>query len=580
MNHISRSQVFARRARLPFIATIVASALCLSMAFASPASATRVFIDPGHGGPYPGAVQGGVAEEYVNLLIGLELSRELESRGIDTALSRTRDTSPGLRDRGTWHYVDSGVRYYADGQTGIYKYDPNQTGSIPYDDLQARCDKANEWGADIFISIHCDSVGSSSARGTSTYRNWDNKTDKILSNRLATLVQTEMIAETSPTYNVQNDGVNVVGFYVVRWSNMPSILIESAFLSNSYERGLLLNPWFRARLADGIADGVERFMAEDPFKPLWDRRYGATRYETATEIAREGWPDGAETVLLASGENWPDALAATPLSMALDAPLLLTAKSGLSSATRHALAELAPSEIIVLGGEAALLSTTTVQAGAAAGLEQDAVRRIAGANRYETAALIAEEVGIPESGRVVLVSGASFADALSVSASAGASGEPILLTQKSALPTSVGSFLLAHDEEISSAWVIGGTAVITEELASAVKAGSLGFGPKAVTRTAGVNRYATNIAVLNAMFPGELEPYVATGVKFPDALSAGTLAAREGRPIMLLGGRYMSPYTREFLINEEERLADFTIIGGPGALPYLMDWEIEKGLAR
>lgn len=580
MNHTSRSQVFAHCAHLPSTAALVAITFALTLAFATPAWATRVFIDPGHGGPYPGAVQGGVAEEYVNLLIGLELSRELKSRGVETALSRTTDVSPGLKDRGTWHYVDSGVRYYKDGLTGVYKYDPNQTGSIPYDDLQARCDMANEWGADIFISIHADSVGSGSARGTSTYRNWDNKTDKVLSNRLATLVQTEMIAETSPYYNVQNDGVNVVGFYVVRWSNMPSILIESAFLSNSYERGLLLNPWFRARLADGIADGVEQFMAEDPFKPLWDRHYGETRYETAAELARLGWPDGADTVLLASGENWPDALAATPLSRALDAPLLLTAGAGLSQDTRLALAELNPSEVIVLGGEAAIQPTTTVQAASAAGLDDAAVRRIAGATRYETAALIAAEVGIPASGRVVLASGNSFADALSASASAGAAGEPILLTQLAALPPSVASFMVEHDAEVSSAWVIGGNAVVSDSLVSEIKNGSLGFGAMAVKRTAGADRYATNIAVLMEMFPGTIEPYVATGVKFPDALSAGTLAARENRPIMLLGGRFLSPYTREFLINEQERLAEFTVIGGPGALPYLMDWEIEKGLAR
>ncbi len=576
MNRTTRSLLYSRAFR--------ASTTCLLALFlfasTTPAYAARVFVDPGHGGPYPGAVAGGVKESYVNLLISLALRDALAERGHSVQMSRTSDVSPNLKDIPTWHYGASGVRYYADGLTGVYKYSASQAGSIPYDDLQSRCDMANKYGADIFISIHCDANTSSSPKGTATYRNYDNETDRVLSARLAELVQDGMMEATKPYYTMEDDGTRAAGFYVVRWTNMPAILIESAFLSNAYERSLLLDPTFRARLGNGIVDGVEAFLAEDPFAPRWDRLYGANRYGTAAALATDGWPDGAETVLLASGQSWPDALAATPLSAKLDAPLLLTETASLPEDTRRALETLAPSHIIVLGGERAVSTSATVQASAAASGAPVPVRRIAGADRYETSVRIAEEVGIADR-RVMIASGLSYADALSGSARAGIEGTPIILTRETNLPQSVRQYLIDYDDDISRAYIIGGPAVVSKDLEGALENGSLGFRELDVDRLWGRDRYATNTAVLSAFWDSdEMDPYVATGKNYPDALAAGTLAAKNGQPIMLLGGRFMSGHTREFLVNEQARITGFTMVGGPAALPYVMDWEIEKGLGR
>lgn len=573
-----RSSRFYRRAP-----RIVALLLVLTLVWSTtaPAFAGRVFVDPGHGGPYPGAVYGSTSEAYVNLLLAQALRNALAAHGHSVRMSRTSNASPNLADIPTWHYEDDdSVRYYADGLRGIYKYDADQSGSIPYDDLQERCDMANSYGADVFISIHCNASTSSSANGTATYRNPDNVTDEILSARLSTLVQAEMMAATEPYYSVHDDGTKIAGFYVVRWSNMPAILIETAFLSNPYERALLLNSTFRARIASGMAKGIDRFLDEDPFTPRWDRIYGDTRYGTAARIAAINAPSGASTVLLASGENWPDALAATPLSTRLSAPLLLTETDRLPAETCDALEDLDPSQIVVLGGEAAVDATAVAQAASAAGIDPQAVRRIAGATRYETAALIAQEVGIPSTDRVMLVNGLSYADAMSISAKAGIDPTPILLTEPSNLPTAVVEFWSEHPDA-TKAVVIGGTVAISDSLVSDLRDGSVGLPSKTVTRIWGVDRYATNIAVLDTYWPSaNVSPYVSTALNFPDALTAGTLAARTRQPVMLLGGRYLSPYTREWLVNEEARMTDLTIIGGPGALPYLVDWEIEKSLAR
>jgi N-acetylmuramoyl-L-alanine amidase/putative cell wall-binding protein len=566
-----------RVARRLWCATV---ALTLLFATAAPAYPASIFIDPGHGGRYSGAVSGGVAEDVINLAIARSLATVLTSRQHRIAMSRNADVEVNLKDIPTWHYNDDDtVGYYADGKTGIYNND-GSPGGIPYDDLQARCDKANAFGADVFVSIHCDSVTSSSARGTATYRDTYSETDRVLSDRLATLVQSEMIKATQPYYTMQNDGTKAAGFYVVRWSNMPAILVESAFLSNTYERGLLTTPLFRLRLATGIANGIEKFLAEDPFKPRFPRLHGSNRYATAVALADEGWPEGADTVLLASGVAWPDALAAAPLSAALDAPLLLTDPASLSPATSEALGRFAPERIVVLGGDQAVSTATVTAATEAAGLSGASVQRIAGANRYETAALIASRVST-SSAEVMLVNGESFPDALSASAHAAATASPILLTRPDVLPASAAAFLAASATETTGVTVVGGPAVVSETVVTGLQEGSTSLEPVTVTRLAGSDRYATNVAVMRKYWgTGKISPYVATAADFPDALCAGALAGRDGAPLMLLGGRQMMGRTREFLANNEERLTGFTMVGGPTALAYLMDWQIEKGLGR
>ena len=120
-----------------------------------------------------------------------------------------------------------------------------------------------------------------------------------------------------PTAGTYDRRVDDIGFYVIRWANMPAALVEVAFLSNPVDRARLLSATFRRNAAIGIADGIERYLATDPIQPREPRIAGGDRYETAAKAALTGWPDGAETVIVASGEQWPDSLAAAPLSKRL-----------------------------------------------------------------------------------------------------------------------------------------------------------------------------------------------------------------------------------------------------------------------
>lgn len=434
-------------------------------------------------------------------------------------MSRTGDYTITNADIGTWNYSESTdrYRYFADGKTGAYP--------IPYDDLQARCDKANRTGADIFISIHNNAGGT--ATGTeSFYNTWDTPTDAVLSRSLAGLLQSEVTAHAGMT----NRGVDDVGYYVLRWANMPAALVEVAFLSNSTDRAKLLTASFRHSVAVGIADAVDRFYASKPFQPIEPRLQGTDRYGTSAAAALSGWPSGADAVILASGEDWADALSASPLSTRLDAPVLLTPKSSLPAATAGAIRTLAPEHVVVLGSASAVETAVAEAACAAAGLPTDAIERLAGADRYETAVLIAERMGVTPGAGVSLVAGTAFPDAASASAFSGMRGMPILLTRKDQLSGVTAAYLARHSAEITSAVVVGGPAVVSQAVVNTLKTAHT------VTWLWGPDRYSTNLATLRQFWPkGTMRPYVVTAENFPDALSAGPVAGRAGQPLVMCG---------------------------------------------
>ncbi len=539
------------------VAITVAFAVTLSPAFAF---AGTVFLDPGHGGRYPGAVYGGIEEQYVNLLIALEARRVLQSRGHTVVMSRTGDYTVTNSDICTWHYFEStdSYRYFSDGQTGAYP--------IPYDDLQARCDKANRSGADIFISIHNNAGGS--ATGTESYYNsWETSADTGPSRQLATLLQSEVTAHAGTA----NRGVDDVGYYVIRWSNMPAALIEVAFLSNSTDRAKLLSASFRHSVAVGIADAVDRFYASDPFKALEPRIEGPDRYATSAQAALAEWPDGAGAVILASGEDWADALAASPLSARLDAPLLLTPRTSLQASTRDAIAALRPGHVVVLGSEAAIASATVEAACAAAGLPASAAERIAGADRYETAVAIAERVGAAPGAGVSIVAGTAFPDAVSASSFSGTRMMPILLTRKDALAGPAAAYLARHSAEVTSAVVVGGPAVVSQPVVD-----MLGE-TLDVTWLYGADRYQTNLATLKRYWPETtMTPYVATSENFPDAITAGALAGHSGQPLLMCGRTYLPATTRQWVMENSARIPNFTMVGSDAVLSRVLEWELDK----
>lgn len=267
-----------------------------------------------------------------------------------------------------------------------------------------------------------------------------------------------------------------------------------------------LDPDVTAMLAD----------CDDDFEVL----EGQDRFATAAAVADRGWQGGP--VYLASGRNFPDALAATPVVASAKGALLLTESGTLPTSTRAWLEAHDVPEVVVLGGTTAISDRVMT----AVGDIVDDVRRVQGTDRFATAAAVADE--LPDADVVYVAAGRSFADALSVGPVAATNDGVIALVEADRVPAATASLL--RDRSPSSVVVVGGTAVILDSVVAELER----LSGATVTRIAGVDRYATSAALAEEMSAGT-GAVVVSGRGFPDALAAGPMAAAGDLPLLLVG---------------------------------------------
>lgn len=208
-------------------------------------SAALIAIDPGHGGADVGAVgtlpdafptglperlrkgKTVIYEKDVNLDVAQRLNGWLRGRGFLTLMTRTEDLAGG---------------------------------DLPYTgvgaDLSARVRIANAAKADLFISIHSNALSAKSS-GTETFRFYS---ATGAANRLAKSVHGQVVDRLQ----LPDRGVKTAGFYVLRNTNMPAILLESAFLTNPEEAEFLAQPNVRQQIADAVGTGVALHLADEP----------------------------------------------------------------------------------------------------------------------------------------------------------------------------------------------------------------------------------------------------------------------------------------------------------------------------
>jgi putative cell wall-binding protein len=275
------------------------------------------------------------------------------------------------------------------------------------------------------------------------------------------------------------------------------------------------------------------------------RLAGTTAAQTAVQIADQtGWTG---TAILASSASYGmvDALTAGPLASYLKAPILLTgAGSTLDADTKAELTKLAVKTVYVTSGTA-VISQGVLNELTGMGIT---VVPLGGIDRAATSVNIAKKMtGVT---KVAVANG--LQDALSIAAVASAANEPILLTDKNALPASVADYLAANSG-ITSSDVIGGTGIISD----AVKAMLPG-----ATRHAGMSAYDTNSQVIQD-FASALEfgnVYVASGVTGIDALAGAPLAAQTKSPIVLTDGTV--PAVAAFVHGKLSDSSVVTALGG------------------
>ncbi|QEY25988.1 N-acetylmuramoyl-L-alanine amidase [Neisseria zalophi] len=217
-----------------------------------------IVLDPGHGGEDPGAIsKGGLREKDVVLSIARETKKRLEALGYKTYMTRNEDV-----------FIPLGVRVA----------------------------KARQLKADVFVSIHADSFTSPSARGTGVYAlstrgatssaakflaQTQNNADLVggvkkvgnrsIDNAILDMTQTvtikdsmslgkNVLSELGKLNKLHKGHVDQANFAVLRAPDIPSILVETAFLSNPTEARLLASSSFRQKSAQAIANGVKSYL--------------------------------------------------------------------------------------------------------------------------------------------------------------------------------------------------------------------------------------------------------------------------------------------------------------------------------
>ncbi|QQK79597.1 N-acetylmuramoyl-L-alanine amidase [Salicibibacter cibi] len=186
----------------------------------------RIYIDPGHGGSDTGATGNGLLEKDIVLDIGYQMSVYLRDNyeGMYRRMSRTDDTSVSL---------------------------------------QARTDDANNWGADVFISIHANALDGS-ARGFETYIHTSNPSG---ASDLQSVMHPQILDEMHTfDSSVPDRGEQTANFHVLRETQMSAILTENLFIDNADDAALLQDADFIAAVAAAHAEAVAEHLNLTPIE--------------------------------------------------------------------------------------------------------------------------------------------------------------------------------------------------------------------------------------------------------------------------------------------------------------------------
>lgn len=286
------------------------------------------------------------------------------------------------------------------------------------------------------------------------------------------------------------------------------------------------------------------------------RAAGDNRFATAANLSAATYRDQVDTVYLVNGLDYPDALVAGALAGQNGQPLLLTSHDRLPAETAAEIRRLQPQSVAAVGGSAVVSNDVLAQAAnVAGGAKQE---RVFGANRFATAKAVADSAG-HTGGTVYLAAGMDFPDALAASSAAGAAGGVVLLTLSDEIPEPTRQALA--ELKPSELIVVGGYSAIEPEVLGEASriAGVRG------TRTFGANRFQTAQAVADEAFaPGVNAIYLASGMDFPDALAAASVAGTRRAPVLLTVPNQLPAIIKTGITHFEPKAG--VVVGGPAVV--------------
>jgi putative cell wall-binding protein len=253
-------------------------------------------------------------------------------------------------------------------------------------------------------------------------------------------------------------------------------------------------------------------------------------------------------VYLAVGTTFADALTGGTAAAHGNGPVLLVETNRIPAVIAEELTRLQPARIVILGGTDAISDTVFGQAGQHT---DGPVIRLAGADRFGTAAALSAATFDPGADVVYVATGRGFADSLA----AATLGGPLLLVDRDTIPAVTAAELARLQG--TRIVVLGGPAVVSDAVVAALGE----FTDGTVTRLAGLDRYATSVAMSSVFEPGVPVLYLASGADFADGLAAGPVAAFTDGPLLLT----QPTCVPQVVLDEIERLRPERIVLGGGS---------------
>ncbi|GAB6173359.1 hypothetical protein JCM15765_28370 [Paradesulfitobacterium aromaticivorans] len=300
------------------------------------------------------------------------------------------------------------------------------------------------------------------------------------------------------------------------------------------------------------------------------RLAGTDRIETALKIAQATYPGKIPNAILATADNYPDALAGSVLAYQLKAPILLvgSTEADQEKVLDYLKSNLQPEGTVYLLGGTGVIDKSFEDELNTNGIKK--ITRLAGADRYETSAKIADQLRVKTGTPLVLVSGENYPDALSVSSIAAQMGMPILLSQKDGLSESISQDIAAIQPD--KVYIIGQEGAISPNIENQV-ARITGLTSENIVRIGGVDRYATSLAIAQYFNIDSRNACIATGENYPDALAGSVYAAKRKAPIILTDSN-LTVQTVSYL--ESGKPAGMVIFGGEAAVSKDIEQQLKQ----
>ena len=279
------------------------------------------------------------------------------------------------------------------------------------------------------------------------------------------------------------------------------------------------------------------------------RLAGDDRYETAIKISKDNFKS-ADTVVLASGTNSADALAASSLATSKSAPILLTKRNEIGKNVFDEIKRLNANNVIVVGGKVSISEKVVSDLKN----KNITVKRLAGDNRYETSYEIAKELLKSNKAKeAIIVNGFKNVDALSVSSLATKENLPVLLNDGNRLSKDIKNII--GDSNIKKMYIIGGRTSLPRKIEDNIKDLNIEF-----ERLAGEDRYETSSKIAKYAYSSSDKVILASGENSIDALAAGVLTKMEKAPMLLVQKRRIPKSISNRI--EESKAKKFLLIGG------------------